>query len=101
MPNGEGSTDATRKLDALVAREVMEITDTTPRPYSTESDAMGYLLVRMRELGWSRTIDPTDQEGVRVTWHRGDLQVSREARALPHAVALAALDAVRSMRSPG
>ena len=101
--------EAGRELDALVAVEVMGWTKlgewlwrnsderdfSDPPRYSTTGDGMLAVLERMRELGWyGRTGFLPD--GCAEFQHATGHVVGGIADTLPHAVCLAALEAVRA-----
>lgn len=114
--------EAGSELDALVAQEVMGLLGDglpstrywpgighvmvheprrAPFDYSTSYEGMGLVLERMQALGYTYDVDATDGVPL-VTWHRpGPGPTFRaEGVTLPHAVALAALTAVRSAQAP-
>lgn len=103
--------EAGRELDALVAMEVMGWTQVNPRwwvrldgasvphppTYSTTGDGMLAVLERMRELGW-RSLVTTYGERIEAMFYPGEGWpiYAASADTLPHAVCLAALEAVRA-----
>ena len=67
--------------------------------FSTSYEGMGLVLERMRALGWTYDVDATDGVPL-VTWGRPGPHrpIRADAPTLPHAVALAALEAVRATK---
>lgn len=114
---GKTQIEAGRELDALVAVEVMGWSSWRidemeehwgrrgpgssyesgyePPRYSTTGDGMLAVLERMRELGWAVEIQAEDKHWW-VDFYRPIEEKIGHATTLPHAVCLAALEAVRA-----